>query len=377
MPGLLSHVDPDGLLEYSVVYTDRALNHMSQSFQGVMREIHGTLTDVYSAESAVVVPGSGTFGMEAVARQFATGKKCLVVRNGWFSFRWTQILDMGDIPAGTTVFKARRQGDGPQDPFAPAPIDEVVAAIREERPDVVFAPHVETSAGMILPDDYISALADAAHEVGGIMVLDCIASGTIWVDMAATGVDVLISAPQKGWSGSPCCGLVMMSALGVERMKASTSTSFACDLGKWHQIMQAYLDGGHAYHATMPTDGLRAFVEVMRETGAMGFDVARDRQQELGDRVRAILEARGFPSVAADGFKAPGVVVSYTEDDGVRSGKKFVEVGIQIAAGVPLQCDEGEGFTTFRVGLFGLDKLANVDRTVATFEEALDQLGGE
>ena len=153
MPGLLPHVDPDGLLEFSVVYTDRALNHMSKSFQGVMKDIAGMLKEVYGAKSAVLVPGSGTFGMEAVARQFAGGKKVLIIRNGWFSYRWSQILDMGQIAAQSTVLKARRQGDGSQSPWAPAPIAEVVAAIRGQKPDVVFAPHVETAAGMILPDD--------------------------------------------------------------------------------------------------------------------------------------------------------------------------------------------------------------------------------
>jgi len=374
LPGLVPNVDPDGLLEFSVVYTDRALNHMSQSFQGVMNGISSTLRKVYNASAVIVVPGSGTFAMEAVARQFATGQKCLVVRNGWFSYRWTQILDVGDIPSESIVMKARRVGESAQAPFAPAPIEEVVTTIEGERPDVVFAPHVETSSGIIIPDDYIRAVADAVHSVGGMFVLDCIASGTIWVDMVECGVDVLISAPQKGWSGSPCCGLVMLGPLGVERLEASTSTSFACDLGKWHQIMQAYENGGHAYHATMPTDALRTFASVMKETEAYGFDAIKARQRELGDRIRALLESKGMGSVAADGFKAPGVVVSYTDDEGMRSGRKFAEVGLQIAAGVPLQCDEPEGFQTFRLGLFGLDKLENVDRTVETFREALERI---
>lgn len=374
MPGLVPDVDPDGLLEYSVVYTDRALNHMSRSFQGVMKDISATLKKVYNADAAVVVPGSGTFGMEAVARQFATDKKCLVIRNGWFSYRWTQIFDMGGIPAHSTVLMARRVEDGRQGAFAPAPIDEVVSTIEAERPDVVFAPHVETSSGMILPDDYIRAVAEAVHEVGGLMVLDCVASGTIWVDMKACGVDVLVSAPQKGWSGSPCCGLVMLGPLALEKIDATTSTSFACDLKKWLQIMQAYESGGHAYHATMPTDALRTFVAVMSETEGYGFDKMRDQQQELGDKVRTLLESRGIRSVAAEGFKAPGVVVSYTDDDGIKTGKKFAELGIQIAAGVPLQCDEGDDFKTFRLGLFGLDKLQDVDRTVETLSKALDEI---
>jgi len=374
MPGLLPNIDPDGLLEYSVVYTDRALNHMSQSFQRVMNDISTTLKQVYNAEAVVVVPGSGTFGMESVARQFATGKKCLVIRNGWFSFRWTQIFETGSIPSSSTVLKARQVEDGPQAPFAPAPIDEVVATIKAKKPDVVFAPHVETASGMILPDDYILAVADAVHSVGGMFVLDCIASGAIWVDMEKSGVDVLISAPQKGWSGSPCAGLVMLSALGLERLGSTSSTSFACDLGKWHQIMQAYENGGHAYHATMPTDGLTAFCNVMNETKEFGIDKAYAMQQELGDKVRALLEGKGFKSVAAEGFKAPGVVVSFTDDKEIHTGKKFMQLGIQIAAGVPLQWDEPDGYQTFRLGLFGLDKLQNVGQTVANLEEALNQI---
>jgi len=374
MPALLPNVDPDGLLEYSVVYTDRSLNHMSQSFQGVMRDISSTLKKVYAADAVVVVPGSGTFGMEAVARQFATGKKCLVIRNGFFSFRWSQIFEMGAIPASSTVLKARQQGDGPQAPFAPAPLDEVVATIAAEKPDVVFAPHVETSSGMILPDDYIRAVADAVHSVGGLFVLDCIASGTVWVDMKASGVDVLISAPQKGWSASPCCGLVMLSDAALDKMQGTTSTSFACDLGKWLQIMRAYENGGHAYHATMPTDSLTRFRDTLLETEAYGFAKVAADQVELGDKVRKLLAEKGIQSVAADGFGAPGVVVAYTDDADIQTGKKFVEVGLQIAAGVPLMCDEPEDFRTFRLGLFGLDKLQNIDRTVASLAEAMNKL---
>ena len=374
MPGLLPNVDPEGLLEYSVVYTDRALNHMSQSFQGVMRDISATLKRVYNAKSAVIVPGSGTFGMEAVARQFATDRKVLVIRNGWFSYRWTQILDMGRIASDTTVLKARRTGPGAQAPFAPAPIDEVVATIRAERPAVVFAPHVETSAGMILPDAYLRAVADAVHEVGGLFVLDCIASGTLWVDMQATGVDVLVSAPQKGWSGSPCCALIAMSDLARERIDGTQSTSFACDLRKWLQIMEAYEAGGYAYHATMPTDSLARLRDVMRETEAYGFDNVRAEQQQLGEQVRALLVRKGLRSVAAEGFQAPCVVVSYTEDPAIQSGQKFLGLGLQVAAGVPLQCDEGADFRTFRIGLFGLDKLHHIERTVRQLDDALNRI---
>lgn len=374
MPSLLPNVDPDGLLEYSVVYTDRAINHMSNAFQGVMKDISRILKKVYNAPAAVIVPGSGTFGMEAVARQFATGRKCLVIRNGWFSYRWSQIFEMGRIPSDVVVLKARAVEAGPKAPFAPAPIEEVVARIREDRPEMVFAPHVETAAGMMLPDDYLKAVADAVHEVGGLFVLDCIASGTIWVDMQATGVDILISAPQKGWSGSPCCAFVALSAEARKRIDATTSTSFACDLRKWLQIMEAYEGGGHAYHATMPTDALGRVRDVMLETEQYGFDKVKAEQLELGQRVRALLEGKGFPSVSAKGFQAPGVVVSYTDDPEIQSGKKFLAAGLQTAAGVPLQCDEPADFRTFRVGLFGLDKLHNVERSVQFLDEALKRI---
>jgi aspartate aminotransferase-like enzyme len=375
MPGLLSHVDPDGLLEFSVVYTDRALNHMSQRFQGVMKDISRILKEVYHAQSAVLVPGSGTFGMEAVARQFATGKKALVIRNGWFSYRWTQIFDMGSIPAESTVLKARRVNASKQSPWIPCPVDEVVATIRSKKPDVVFAPHVETAAGMILPDDYLRAVSAAVHEVGGLMVLDCIASGAMWVDMEATGVDVLVSAPQKGWSGSPACAMVMLSARARAAIDGTTSTSFACDLKKWLQIMETFEGGGHAYHTTMPTDALARLRDVMEETRDYGFDKVRAEQIDLGAKVRALFESRGIVSVAAEGFKAPGVVVSYTEDAGMQNSKKFLALGLQTAAGVPLQCDEPADFSTFRVGLFGLEKLHNVDRSVGQLADALDQMG--
>ena len=374
MPGLLPHVDREGLLEYSVVYTDRSINHMSQRFQGVMRDISGALKRVYNAKAVVVVPGSGTFGMEAVARQFATNKKCLVIRNGWFSFRWSQIFDMEGIPSESIVMKARPVEQGRQAAYAPAPIKEVVAAIRESKPDLVFAPHVETASGMMLPDAYLRAVSDAVHAVGGMFVLDCIASGTIWVDMQATGVDVLISAPQKGWSASPCCALVMLGPLARERIDSTTSTSFACDLRKWLQIMEAYENGGHAYHATMPTDSLTTLRDVIEETEAYGLEKVRAEQLELGKRIRSLLAAKGFKSVAAEGFEAPGVVVSYTDDDGIRSGKKFADVGLQVAAGVPLQCDEPEDFKTFRIGLFGLDKLHDIEGAVARFAEALGRI---
>jgi len=376
MSDLFPHVDPEGLIEYSVVYTDRSLNHMSRSFQAVMNDISTTLKSVYNAHAVAVVPGSGTFGMEAVARQLAHGRKCLVIRNGWFSYRWTQIFEVGGIPASSTVLKARPQSQASQAAFSPPPIEDVIATIAAQKPDLVFAPHVETSSGMILPDDYLRAVADAVHAVGGLFVLDCIASGALWVDMQASGVDVLISAPQKGWSASPCCALVMLSQAAQSRVEATQSSSFACDLKKWLQIMQAYEQGGHAYHATMPSDGLMRFRDVMWETRDYGFEALRDDQLELGRRVRALLAEKGFKSVAADGFEAPGVVVCYTTDSEIRSGSKFAAQGLQIAAGVPLQCNEPADFQTFRIGLFGLEKLRNLDRTVDILQRALDNILG-
>lgn len=374
MPSLAPHPDPDGLLEFSVVYTDRALNHMSPAFQEVMNDISRTLKTVYKAAAVVVVPGSGTFGMEAVGRQFATGRKALVIRDGWFSYRWSQIFEMGSIPSETIVLKARPVSAERHAPFVPPPIEEVVETIQRERPAVVFAPHVETSAGMILPDDYLHRVGEAVRAVDGLFVLDCIASGTVWVDMQATGIDVLISAPQKGWTGTPCCALVMLSERAEELLAETTSSSFSCDLKKWRQIMAAYENGGHAYHATMPTDGLAVFRNVMKETEAFGFEKAADAQWELGRRIRSLLEAKGFGSVAAEGFQAPGVVVSYTDDPAVHNGSKFRDAGVQIAAGVPLAVDEPKWFKTFRLGLFGLDKLKNVDYTVTVFSEALEKI---
>ncbi|MBM1632519.1 alanine--glyoxylate aminotransferase family protein [Sulfitobacter mediterraneus] len=371
---LLNTIDPSGLDEFSVVFTDRSLNHMSAAFQQVMRDISELMKEVYNADAVALIPGGGTYAMEAVARQFARGAEVLVVRNGWFSYRWSQIIESGDLTGNTTVMKARPQGNAPQSPFAPAPIEDVIAAIHENRPQVVFAPHVETSAGVILPDDYITAMAQAAHEIGALMVLDCIASGCAWVDMKALGVDVAISAPQKGWSASPSAGIVMMSSRAEARLAETQSDSFAIDLAKWRSIMKAYEDGGHAYHATMPTDALRAFRDTVIETKEYGFDRLKEAQWRLGDGVRAMLAAKGVTSVAADGFGAPGVVVSYTSDPQVQNGKAFAEKGMQIAAGVPLQVGEPEGFSTFRLGLFGLDKLYDVDATLARLAAVLDEV---
>jgi aspartate aminotransferase-like enzyme len=374
MPGLLPNVDPDGLLEFSVVYTDRSLNHMSEEFKKVMVDISSVLKDAYNASSAVIVPGSGTFGMEAVARQFANNEKCLVLRNGWFSYRWTQIFDLANITQDITVLKGKQLEDIAQGVFAPAPIDEVVAFIKKEKPAVVFAPHVETSAGIILPDDYLKAVGEAVRSVNGLFVLDCIASGAMWVDMKACNVDVLITAPQKGWSSSPCCALIAMGDRARERIESTQSSSFSMDLKKWLQIMEAYEKGGHVYHTTMPTDALKILRNVMKETQSLGFAALKAKQQELGDKVRALLVNNGYDSVSAKGFQSPGVVVSYTKDPDIQSGKKFIALGLQTAAGVPLQCDERPDFRTFRIGLFGLEKLAHVDRTVGHLAAALEKI---
>lgn len=374
MPGLLQGLDPDGLLEYSVVYTDRSLNHMSQRFAQVMLAVQAGLKTTYHAEAVALVPGGGTAGMEAVARQFATGQPALVVRNGLFSYRWSQILEAGGITADVTVCKARPLTEAAQAPWAPAPLAEVQAAIAAKRPAVVFAPHVETASGMLLPDDYLQGLADATHAVGGLLVLDCIASGTRWVDMAALGVDVLISAPQKGWSSAPGFAMVMFGPAALARLDATTSTSFMLDLKKWRQIMQAYETGGHAYHATLPTMAIAELARTMQEMQIIGLPVLRARQDELGQRVRTLLAERGFPSVAAPGFAATGVVVCHTLDPEIQSGRRFVAQGLQIAAGVPLMCDEPASWRTFRMGLFGLDKWADVDATVQRLTAALDAI---
>ncbi|MFO6463963.1 aminotransferase class V-fold PLP-dependent enzyme [Jannaschia sp. KMU-145] len=371
---MLDTVDPTGLEEFSVVFTDRSLNHMSAAFQEVMRDLDAGLKEVYGADHVAIVPGGGTFAMEAVARQLGQGARALVVRNGWFSYRWSQIMEAGAFTEGHEVMKARQTGNDSRAPFAPPPAAEVAARIRETKPDVVFAPHVETSAGVILPDDYIAEIAAAAHEVGGLMVLDCIASGCAWVDMGATGVDVLISAPQKGWSAQPCAGLAMLSDRARTRIEASASDSFAIDLKKWLSIMDAYLGGGHAYHATMPTDGLRVFRDALAETRAFGFDTARDAQFSLGRKVRAMLAERGLRSIAAEGFEAPGVVVAYAPSPAIQTGKAFAERGMQIAAGVPLAVDEPDDFATFRLGLFGLDKLRDVDGTAERLRVVLDDV---
>lgn len=374
MAGLLKDIDPQGLLEYSVVYTDRALNHMSHRFQDVMREINQELCAVYAAEETIIVPGSGTFAMEAVARQFATQKSCLVLRNGWFSYRWSQILEQGCIPSHIEVLKASPVTQEAQSPFAPVAIADAQDKIKQLRPQVVFAPHVETSSGMILPDSYIKSIAAACHDVGALFVLDCIASGAIWINMKDLGVDVVISAPQKGWSSTPCCGLVMLGAKAQEALKGSTSTSFACNLAQWQGIMQAYCNGGHAYYATLPTDGLKQFRDTLVEAKEFGYETMKAKQVQLGLQVRDILNENHFKSTAARGFDAPSVIVCYTDDPHMKSGNRFAEYGMQIAAGVPLACDEPDWFQTFRLGLFGLDKLKHLDRTRDTIAKVLQKI---
>lgn len=367
-------VDPDGLLEYSVVFTDRAVNHMSQLFQQAMREISATLKEVYKAESVIVVPGGGSFGMEAIARQFAGGRHALVIRNGWFSYRWSQIFEMGGIVARETVLKARPQHDGAQAPWAPPAIETVEATIRRERPDLVFAPHVETASGMLLPDDYLRRVADAVHAHGGLFVLDCVASGALWVDMQQCGIDVLLTAPQKVWSSTPCAALIMLGADAQRRLEQTQSSSFAADLKRWRQIMRAYEDGSHAYHATLPTAGLLALRDAMDETLACGLEPLRNAAVGLGAEVRAMLARHEFASVAAPGFEAPGVVVAYTRDADISSAKKFSALGLQAAGGVPLACDEPADFQSFRIGLFGLDKLQDVAGTVQRLQSVVERI---
>ena len=374
MNALRQDIDPNGLLEYSVVYTDRALNHMSKVFQQVMTDLSNNLKSVYNADAVVIVPGAGTYGMEAVARQLANDADCLIIRNGWFSYRWTQILEKGKIAKSSTVLTANREeGDTPK-PFSPVAIDEAVAKIKAEKPAMVFAPHVETSSGIILSEDYIKALAEAVHSVGGLLVIDCIASGCVWLDMKDLGIDVLISAPQKGWSSTPCAGLVMLSDAAVQKVDSTESDSFSLDLKQWLNIMRAYENGGHAYHATMPTDSLRQFRDTVNEAKEVGFETLCAAQWELGTRIREVLAAKGIESVAAKGFEAPGVVVAYTDRDDMHKGSVFAEVGMQIAAGVPLKVGEPDNFKTFRLGLFGLDKLTDVDGAVQRFEKALDEV---
>lgn len=367
-------IDPDGLLEFSVVFTDRSLNHMSARFITAMQDLLGVLREAYAATSVALVPGGGTYAMEAIARQLATGKSVLVVRNGLFSHRWSAILETGRIASNITVCSARPEDDSPQAAWAPAPIEEVETAIAEQRPAVVFAPHVETASGMVLPDDYVRRLGAATHAVGGLFVLDCIASGALWVDMTDLGVDVIVSAPQKGWSGTPCTGYVMLGQSARAAVEASESSSFALDLSKWLSISDAYVLGQAPYHATLPTDGIAANSRIALETRELGFERLRQAQVELGTAVRAVLAERGFASVASQSCAAPSVVVVHTDDPALTSGAAFKEAAVQVAAGVPLMCGEPPTWSTFRLGLFGLDKLGDVRGTVERLTTALDHV---
>lgn len=364
--------DNGGLREFSVVYTDRALNHMSSTFCNVMNDLRSTLCGVYNAEKCVMLPGSGTYGMEAVARQLCTGKKALVIRNGYFSYRWSDIFEQTNIPSETVVMKGRPMEDDPRPHFAPPAIEDVVATIAREKPAVVFAPHVETSTGIILPDDYVKAVADAVHSVGGVFVLDCIASGTAWVDMQATGADVVISAPQKGWTGPACIGIAMLSPRAVEAVNNTTSTSMVLNLKKWLAVADAYENGGFMYYTTMPTDAMVLFNKAAQETKKYGFERVKNEFWELGMETRAMMKGKGFKSVAAPGYEAPGVVVSYTDDPNMFA--KFKGIGFQIAAGVPFMIDEPAGNHTFRIGLFGLDKVYGKAEHIATLADALDRV---
>lgn len=363
--------------EYSVIHTDRSLNLMSDPFQRVMRDLNLLLKKTYNADKVAIIPGSGTFGMEAVARQFATDEHVMVIRNGWFSYRWTEIFEMGDIPKSHTVLKAKPVDpslDQEQYQYAPCPVDEVVAKIYEERPATLFCAHVETSTGMILPDDYIRKVSAAMHDIGGIFVLDCIASGTVWADMKDLGADIVISAPQKGWTGPCCAGLVMMSEHAIQKMETTKETSFAMSLKRWSAIMDTYEAGGFGYHTTMPTDALRDFHEISVETLKVGLPELKENQLELGKQARAALDERGLTSVSAPGYQAPGVLVYHSPSDTANPEMmaKFKKHSLQIAMGVPWQLDEPEGMKTFRLGLFGLDKLGDIDGTLSTLTAALD-----
>lgn len=378
---LRPEVDPKGLREFSVVYTDRSLNHMSETFCKTMQSVNTEMKTLYNAEQLVIVPGGGTYGMESVARQFGPGRNAMVLRNGLFSYRWTQIFDQakGALCKNRTpaVFTAGRQGPGKNSPFAPYPIDEIVGIIQKEKPGLVMAPHVETSTGIILPNDYLAKLGEAVRSVDGLFVLDCIASGSVWVDLKQLSVDVAVMAPQKSWSSTPCAALILLGERGLrslESQKDSTSDSFSLNLHKWWCVMRKYEEGAHMYHATMPTDGIRKFHDFLHELKAFGFERAEKAQWEIGRGVRSILKNEGFQSVAAEGFEAPGVVVSYAPNDDFATGKAFLKQGVQVAAGVPLFLNEGVEFKAFRIGLFGLDKLQSPSKVINDFEQIMKNI---
>lgn len=360
--------------EFSVIHTNRSLNLMSDPFQKVMNDLNNLLKKTYNASKVAIIPGSGTFGMEAVARQFATNEHVFVIRNGWFSYRWTEIFDMGRIPASHTVLKAKSICNSNQ--YFPYPIDQVLDQIKKHKPSVVFAPHVETSTGIILPHDYIKCMSNEVHKYGGLLFLDCIASGCVWVNMKELGIDVVISAPQKGWTGPACAGLIMMSEHAVTKMSNTKETSYAMSLKKWSGVMDAYENGRFAYHTTMPTDALRDFHEITVEMMKFGFFNLRVAQQELGNKARKLMNSKGLLSVAAAGFEAPGVLVYYspTGVDNPFIVDSFKVHGLQIATGVPWKINEPEDLKTFRIGLFGLDKLSNIPETLNLLDNALDKV---
>ena len=371
--------------EYSVIHSDRSLNLMSQPFRQVMRDLSQLLKITYNAARVAIIPGSGTFGMEAVARQYATNENVMVLRNGYFSYRWTQIFDIADIPRSHTVLKARplvvknsESNKHNRQQYVPYPLELVIAKIKQERPAVFFAPHVETSTGMILPDHYIRGVSAAVHDVGGLLVLDCIASGTVWIDMVDVGVDVLISAPQKDWTSPPSCALVQLSERAVKWMnrKQEQETSFSLSLKQWLDVMDAYEDGGFAYHTTPPTDALHQFQRVSVEMLEFGLTELKEALVDLGQKARDLLDSRGLTSVAAPGFEAPGVLVYYSPDDTDNDVmvERFQEHGLQIAKGIPWMIDEPDNLKTFRIGLFGLDKLLKEHRTIDILEVALDHV---
>jgi len=374
----------EGLKEFSVVYTDRALNMMSSEFVTVMQDISKTLKEVYNAKYTAIIPGAGTYAMEAVARQFGKARKVMVIRNGYFSYRWTDIFTRCNIPKGEeTILKAFPAEEGDQPQYIPMPIEKVLAAIKAERPDAVFAPHVETSVGMILPDEYIKRVTAAVHEVGGVFVLDCIASGTIWLDMEELGIDALISAPQKGWSGPCCVGIVALSERGYGRVQETEGDSMVTNLKMWCHVMSEYEEGRFKYYTTLPTDALRTFRDVMLETKAFGFAKAKQEQWRLGRLVRSEMRKYGFKGVPIPEYQSPGVVVLYipkTMTDPKKERNFFQEFkaeGLQIAGGVPWKLGEPAGRgpkQTFRIGLFGIDKLKNVESTVKTLTSVVKNI---
>ena len=376
--GIFPDVDPDGLLEYSVIFSDRSLNMMSMNFRQVMQDISKELKNVYNAQSTAIVPGSGTFGMEAIARQFGNGEKCLILRNGWFGFRFTEIFRRGKIASEVkpifAIEKENAEGQNIKRDYSPPPLKTIVDEILSFKPKLVYATHVETSTGIIIPDEYIKGIGEATKSIGGLFVLDCVASGSLFVDMEILGIDLLLTAPQKGWSSTPCAGVIMLNKNAREKIKKTTSSSYSCDLHKWLTVMESYEDNNYTYHTTFPTDGLKNFRTNILEIKKIGYQKTTDLQIQLGQKMRKLTEDFGYVSVAAKGYKAPTVIVNYTSEEDMKSGKKFADLGVQIAAGMPLEIGEPSDFMSFRIGLFGIDKLLNIDRTVENFKAALEKI---